>query len=327
MTRIAAIDVGSLTVRLAVAEVIGAGRFRVVLHRREVTGLGRGLSETGVLARDAVQRTLAALAEFAGEIRRQEVSRTRAVATQAARQAMDGAQFLQRAAEVLGGPVALISPEEEARLTLKGVRSALEPQILQQGPVVVFDLGGGSSEFVLLTPGREPYFAGLPLGVLNLSGDHAVSDPPRPEEVAALHQEVALRLQIFYKEAFTGLLPQPPTLVGTAGAVTTLAAMAQEMTVYEARLVNNYRLTQRRLEELAQTLVSLPECERARLPGMEPAKAGVMVAGALMVMAILRTFGQDGLITIDAGLLEGLLQDLAQGGRAWRPPASFSPSA
>ena len=311
MTRIAAIDVGSLTVRLAVAEAAGPGRFQVLAHRREITGLGRGFKEGGCLDPDAVSRTLAALREFGREMASMGVNEARAVATQAVRQAKDGQEFLVRAGEALGAPVHLISPAEEARLTLIGVLSALDPEILAHGPVVVFDVGGGSSEFVLLRPGEEPFFAGLPLGVLSASEAQPVGDPPEPERVSALSGSIAHQVKKFYKKNFTTFLAGPPVLVGTAGAVTTLAAMDQEMREYDPQRVNNYRLGRDRLENLAARLAALPEAERAKLPGIEPAKAGVMVAGAFIVLSILQVFGRDYLVSIDAGLLEGLLAEMA----------------
>lgn len=310
MDLLAAVDVGSLTVRLAVAEATGPGCFRVLEQRREVTGLGRGLTGAGPLSPAGVAATLAALAAYGALLKTHQVSRVRAVATQAVRQAADGREFLKQAAAALGWPVELISPEEEARLTLRGILTALDPTLPAAGPTLVFDVGGGSSEFVLLDPPQEPYFAGLPLGVLNLNAHIPVSDPPRPEEVAALKSEVARRLEIFYKEKFIDR-PIPETLVGTAGAVTTLAAMAQELRQYDAARINNYRLTRARLLELAERICRLPEAERARLPGLEPAKAGVMVAGVILVLAILDLFRRDFLLSVDAGLLEGVLAELA----------------
>ncbi len=311
MTRIAAIDVGSLTVRLAVAEVEGAGRFRVVCRRRAITRLGEGVATAGRLSPAAVARTLTALAGFGRELAAREVVRTRGVATQAVRQAADGGEFLAQAGAALGVPVAVISPEEEAHLTLQGVLSALEPGILASGPVVLFDLGGGSTEFVLLIPGHAPVFAGLPLGVVSLTEAYPLGDPPEADRLAGLQEVVARQLEIFYKNNFMARLASPPTLVGTAGAVTTLAAMAQELRVYEAARVNNYRLTKVRLKELARLIYCLPGERRALLPGLEPAKAAVMVAGVLVVLEILATFSQDALIAVDAGLLEGMLAGLA----------------
>lgn len=311
MTRIAAVDIGSLTVRLAVAEVLGPGRFRVILHRRGITGLGREVAQTEMLTRADQDRTLNALRGFAREMAAHGVDRAQGVATQAVRQARNGQEFLQTAADELNIPVRLLTPEEEARLTLQGVLSALDPKYLHAGPLVVFDVGGGSSEFILVRRDREPVFAGLPLGVLCLSRARPLGDPPRPEKVEDLKRELRRAIQNFYQRHFGRSLEKSPLLVGTAGSVTTLAAMAQEMSVYDPQRVNNYILTKAKVAKLADQLASLPEKERALLPGIEPAKAGVMVAGALIIQAILDISGQDHLVTVDAGLLEGVLAQLA----------------
>jgi exopolyphosphatase/guanosine-5'-triphosphate,3'-diphosphate pyrophosphatase len=312
MARIAAVDLGSLTVRLAVAEVVEPGRFQVILHLREITSLGREVAETGVLSRADQDRTLAALRGFAREIVARGVTRSQGVATQAVRQAQNGQEFLQEAAGVLNIPLRLLSPEEEAHLTLQGVRSALDPKYLDDGPLLVFDVGGGSSEFILVEAGREPVFAGLPLGVLSVSRARPLGDPPHPHKVEDLKRELRRTLQNFYQPRFGVLLEKSPLLVGTAGSVTTLAAMAQEMSEYDPQRVNNFILTREMVAEMAELLAILPEEKRALLPGIEPAKAGVMVAGALIVQAILAVTGQDHLVAIDAGLLEGVLAQLAQ---------------
>ena len=310
--RIAAIDIGSLTVRLAVAEVVEPGRFQVLAQRREITGLGRDVAETGQLSPADQDRTIESLKGFAQEMAALRVVRGQGVATQAVRQAKNGKEFLRAAEKVLNLPVRLLTPEEEAHLALSGVLSALDPKYRDAGPLVVFDVGGGSSEFILVRRDREPVFAGLPLGVLSLSRTRPLGDPPRPEKVADLKEELSRKLQNFYQEHFRGLLEGSPTLVGTAGSVTTLAALAQEMTAYDPKKVNNYLLTRAKVAELAQRLAALPEKERSRLPGIEPAKAGVMVAGALIVQTILEVFSQDHLVAIDAGLLEGVLANLAR---------------
>ncbi len=324
--RVAALDLGSLTVRLAVGEAGETGRVRVLRQHREVTGLGEGLAQTGVLAPEAMARTLKPLKGFVRELKAQGVARCQAVGTQALRQAQNREVFLKELAD-LGLQVRLLSSAEEARLTLKGVLSALRPEFLQAPALVVFDVGGGSSEFTLIRPGREPIFAGLPLGVLTLSQARPLGDPPRPEAVAALEQEITRELESFYQASFEHLLPKPPRLVGTAGAVTTLAAMSLKMSPYDPDRVNNTILTRGQVEELAALLARLPEAERARLPGMEAAKAGVMVAGALIVLTILKTFRQEALITIDAGLLEGVLEEMVSfGGRGRGGPQPLAPS-
>lgn len=322
--RFAAVDLGSLTVRLAVAARLAPGRFQVLGYYREVTGLGEGLAASETLAPAAMARTLKALKNFVQVMRAEGVEASRVVATQAVRQARNREAFLQEVRE-LGLAVSLLSPEEEARLSLKGVLSALAPEFLAAPELVVFDVGGGSTEWSLIRQGQEPEFASLPLGVLTLSQARPLGDPPRPEAVAALKQEISARLGEFYRQNLQPHLSAPPYLVGTAGAVTTLAALALKMSRYDASQVNNLILTRAQLADLAELLGRLPEADRARLPGMEPAKAGVMVAGALMVLTILEISRQDSLVAIDAGLLEGVLgemtEDFGGGGRGLWPLA------
>lgn len=313
MTRIAAVDIGSLTVRLAVAEVAEPGKFQVVLHRREITGLGREVDATGALSQADQDRTLEALEGFAREMAAQGVDQGQAVATQAVRQAHNGQEFLQAAQKVLNLPVRLLTPEEEARFTLSGVLSVLDPKYGEAGPLLVFDLGGGSLECILVRPGQEPVFGGLPLGVLSVSRAKPLGDPPQPLRVEDLKRELRRAFQDFYQRQFKKFVENSPVLVGTAGTVTTLAAMAQEMAEYDPQRVNNYILNRELVEDMAEVLSQLPEKKRSLIPGLEPAKAGVIVAGAFIVQAILAVVGRDHLVCVDAGLLEGVLAELARG--------------
>jgi len=308
----AALDLGSLTVRLAVAEEVGGGKFRLLVHRREITGLGQGLAATGELAPGGMARTLEALKDFQQVMAAHQVEIYRAVGTQALRQARNRHLFLDRLHEALGLAVEVLTPEAEARLSLTGVLSALSPEVLASPAVLVFDVGGGSSEFALVRPGREPVFASLPLGVLTLSQARPLGDPPIPEKVAALKEELAARLGFFYEETIRPHLGADPCLVGTAGAVTTLAAMHLRLREYDPHKINNLNLTRVQVAALAELVARLPEAARAGLAGIEPAKAGVMVAGALIVLTLLKVCRQDSLVVIDAGLLEGVLYDLAR---------------
>ncbi|MBM4284298.1 MAG: Ppx/GppA family phosphatase [Deltaproteobacteria bacterium] len=310
--RLAALDLGSLTVRLAVAEGYGPGHRRIVHRGREITGLAEGMTNTGELAHPAMARTLAAVAHFAREIDRRQVERVLAVATQAVRQARNREAFLAEVRKVWPWPVEVLPPAAEARLTLAGVLSVLDPAVPASGPVLVFDLGGGSTEFALIRPGQEPVLLSLPLGVLTLSQTRPLGDPPEPGRVAALQQELRERLQNFRRERFPGLPGSGLRLVGTAGAVTTLAAMSLKMTAYDPERVNNLTLTRGQVEELAALLMSHFEAERARLPGVEAKKAPFMPAGALIVLAVLEMCGAEGLTVSDAGLLEGVMAALAK---------------
>jgi exopolyphosphatase/guanosine-5'-triphosphate,3'-diphosphate pyrophosphatase len=309
--KFAALDLGSLTTRLAVAAPTPTGGFRLLVHRRKVTGLGQGLAATGELAPEGMARTMAALKDFQQVMAAQEVKVYRAVGTQALRQARNRQVFLRMVQDSLGLTVEVLASAEEARLTLTGVLSALDPKVLAAEALLVFDVGGGSTEFALVRPNTEPLFASLPLGVLTLSQARPLGDPPVPTKVAALKEELHAQLKAFGHERIEPNLPAAPRLVGTAGAVTTLAAMHLQLRAYEADKVNNLVLTKGQVAALAELVCGLPEAERARVIGLEPAKAGVMVTGALIVLTILEVFRQDSLVAIDAGLLEGVLQEMA----------------
>lgn len=308
MRSFAALDLGSLTVRLAIAEKGSSGGFRILLHRREITGLGQGLAQTGALAQEGMDRTFQALQVFGQVMADYQVERYRAVATHAVRAAGNGAAFLERLRAELGLFVEALPPEEEARLSLQGVLSVLAAKYLAT-PILVFDVGGGSSEFALVRLGQAPRFGSLPLGVLTLTQARPLGDPPEPEKVAALHADLAGKLRRFRDQTFPDDLGKKnsPRLVGTAGAVTTLAAMHLRLTAYDPHQVNNLVMTRKQVAELAGLISRLPEAERARLPGIEPAKAAVMVAGALIILSIMEVFDQDSVVVIDAGLIEGVL--------------------
>jgi exopolyphosphatase / guanosine-5'-triphosphate,3'-diphosphate pyrophosphatase len=307
----AALDLGSLTTRLAVAAADGAGGYHLLAQHREITGLGQGLAATGELAPEGRARTLAALRRFQQVMAAQQVGAYRAVGTQALRQAKNRQVFLDEVREALGLNVEVLTPEAEARLSLAGVLSVLDPQVQAAQAVLVVDVGGGSSEFALVRPGRAPRFASLPLGVLTLSQARPLGDPPEPEKVAALQQEVTARLRAFLREKIEPDLPGPPRLVGTAGTVTTLAAMQLQLREYDVDQVNNLILTRDQVAALAARMGGLTEAERARLIGIEPGKAGVMMAGTLIILGLLMVCRQDSLVVIDAGLLAGVLQELA----------------
>jgi exopolyphosphatase / guanosine-5'-triphosphate,3'-diphosphate pyrophosphatase len=308
--RFAALDLGSLTVRLAVAQRTPAGTLKVLEHRREITGLGQGLAATGELTPEAMARTLKALKTFRQVMGARQVEVYRAVGTQALRQARNRQIFLDRLQDDLGLAVEVLTPEAEARLSLAGVLSVLDPHLLTS-PVVVFDVGGGSSEFALVVPGQAPIFASLPLGVLALSQAHPLGDPPEPDKVSALKRDITAQLTTIYQESLQPHIKGLPHLVGTAGAVTTLAAMQLKMAVYDADQINHTTLSRGQVAALIELMARLPQAERGLLAGIEPAKAGVMIAGGLIILAILEVWGQDRLVVIDAGLLEAVLQELA----------------
>lgn len=297
----AAIDVGTNTVRLLVGKVDG-GRLQPQQYARRITRLGGGYSEIEGLSPQARGRTLAALTEFSQICAEFDVERVRAVGTAAFRRAVNGQSFAREVAEQTGLPLEVISGDEEARLTVAGVMSALDPV---PPAALVMDIGGGSTEFALVASGRILWEQSLPLGVVRLCEE--VAAPAEQQRIihAALqtvHGEIA---------GASGTLPAGLRLVGTAGTVTTLAAIDMAMTSYDWRRVNNYRLPADRLRALHAQLAPLTATAREAIPGLEPGRGDLILPGLEIVLAAIEIFSADALVVSDFGILEGVLLGLA----------------
>ncbi len=334
--RAAAIDVGTNTVRLLVGEPDGAGGYRLIFAAQEITRLGQGLLTDRRLQPEPIQRTLAVLEGFRRLADSHGASRTAVVGTSALREARNRQEFLRRARREMGLDVRVISGEEEARLTLRGVRSALPAvgthcgpvdqghHLLSTGPdamgaplggrLLLMDIGGGSTEFLLADGDAILATASTGLGVVKLTEAHVRHDPPAPAELRAIHDVIAARLARLPAEGLSGLGPTAAglatTFVGTAGTVTTLAAVDLSLTSYDPGRVNGHRLNRDRVEALLGELASLPLARRRTVPGLEPGRADVIVAGALVCMVVMETLGFTSIVVSDGGLREGILLDL-----------------
>ncbi len=323
--RVAAIDLGTNTVRLLVGEPDGRGGYRPVFAAQEITRLGQGLLPDRMLQPEPIRRTLDVLLRFRRAAESHAVTRIAVVGTSALREARNRAVFLERARREAGLEVRAVSGEEEARLTLLGVRAALRTG---RGRLLVMDIGGGSTEF-LLADGSEVLTAvSTGLGVVKLSEAHLRSDPPSPNELAAVREVVAARMARLKSQELPDVRPGPSgralTLVGTAGTVTSLAAIDLTLDPYDPDRVNGHRLSRRRIHALARQLASLPLVRRQRVRGLEPARADVIVAGALVCLGAMDGLGFPELTVSDGGLREGILLDLLTRSPAGSPsgPAS-----
>jgi exopolyphosphatase/guanosine-5'-triphosphate,3'-diphosphate pyrophosphatase len=298
--RVACVDIGTNSVLLLVAEQAPGGEVRAVVERATITRLGQGVDATGELAPEARARTLRCLESYAEEARRLGASRVLAVGTSAMRDARGGADFAREAAALLGEAPRVISGGEEARLTFRGALSGLR---LPPGPALVFDVGGGSTELIVgEVSGGSPCIeraASLDVGSVRLTERHLRSDPPLPSEVEALRVEVDRLLTAF---------PPAPgaSLVGVAGTVTTLAAVARGVVPYDGARVHGLDLAASEVESLTHRLASLPVAERRELPGLEPKRADVIAAGALLVERLIRWAGGPRLLVSDRGVRWGL---------------------
>lgn len=299
--RVAAIDIGTNTVLLLVAEKRDDGAIVAVAERAQITRLGEGVDRARSLAPAAVERTLACLADYAREIATLGCERVDAVGTSAMRDAAGGEAFVARAGELLGARPRTISGDEEARLTFAGALSGLEVA----GPVVVFDVGGGSTEIVrgearAGASGRVESAVSLDVGSVRLTERHVRSDPPTPAELDDARAAVDV--------ALAGLAPPPPgtPLVGIAGTVTTLAAVARGVAPYDGARVHGARLPAAEVVACARRLAALRLAERREVRGLDPKRADVIPAGGAIVEALLAWSRSPELVVSDRGVRWGL---------------------
>jgi len=314
--RAAAIDIGTNTVLLVIAER-HASSTRTLLERATITRLGEGVDRTRCLADAARERTLACLATYAKLVRDARVERVAAVGTSALRDARGGDVFLDAAERVLGVRPRVVLGAEEAELTFRGALSGLA----LHGDVVVFDVGGGSTEIVVGRAGAPPSMSAavsLDVGSVRLSERHVNTDPPSDEAIAAARSAVG---QVLREGA-----PKPAkdaVLVGVAGTVTTLAAIDQALEVYDPDRVHGARLARASVERELGRLAALPLAERRNVPGLEAGRADVIVMGAAIVLEVLLWAGASSLVVSDRGVRWGVLEGLLASGPARARPQRF----
>lgn len=300
MKKAGAIDVGSNTLRLLIAQIEG-NRVLPVCRDREMVRLGRNFFPERVIGRQPLDLALKVLERFQRTGAQQGVARFRAAGTGILREASNTRQFIEAVRRTTGIALEILSGDEEARLSALGVRSVFQEL---PGPACIFDLGGGSVEFTWLKAGRLRRTISLPLGAVGLTERFLISDPPTKKELGTLRKHCLETLQkkITIKDS-------RGCLIGTAGTVTTLSAMAQKMTEYDPARINGSVLDRGTLDRLLWELTSIPLAARRKLPGLESGRADIIAAGLMAVQSILDFFDADTLRVSDAGLLEGLLLD------------------
>jgi exopolyphosphatase/guanosine-5'-triphosphate,3'-diphosphate pyrophosphatase len=307
--RVAAIDLGTNTVRLLVADVAaGAGDWRPVLADQRVTRLGEGLAAAGRLVEPATRRTADAVAAYVEQARAAGAARLVVVATSAVREAANGAAFTAALERRTGVPVQVISGDEEARLTLAGVRHGLDRRPPESSLMLVFDIGGGSTEFILARGETVLAASSLRLGVVPLAERFPFDGPVDWPRYNAMAAEIRDRLAGEVAAAIRS--GRPERLVGTAGTVTTLAALDLGLAAYDPGRVQGHALTRVAVERLLARFGGLSAAERGRLPCLEPGRADLIVAGTAIVLATMTLVDVDVLVVSDAGLREGILAQL-----------------
>ena len=257
-----------------------------------------------------MDRALATFAEFATLLNKHNIppERTFAAATAAMREAANGQDFAERVKAETGIEIQIISGVDEARISLAGACSVLNHDT--QEDMLLFDIGGGSTEFIRAHAQQRIDDISRKLGVVRLVEAHLHSDPPSPEDYAALKQ--AADAHLAEVEAFWPDHKAPKHLVGTAGTVTTLAAAALDLSPYDAEKINNYRMGRADFVTLRDHLLSMTHQQRQQIRTIEAGRSDLIIAGLAIVDAVMQRWHYDELITVDAGLLEGLWLEIAR---------------
>jgi len=295
----ASIDLGTNTVRLLIGTATDG---KIARHHifRQITRLGGGFSKETGISREAAQRTIAALKEFSAIIKAYKVTELRAVATSAVRDAVNRDEFCHDVLSASGIGLEVISGEEEARLTLSGVISGLD---VVADTLLVFDVGGGSTEYTVAVADKIIFTRSLPLGVVRLTEGQgstaAIADKIEKELTLLLAEMNAAGMTALFKDA---------TLIATAGTATSLAAIDLGLADYDYSKVNNHRITSIRIREIFDRLAPLSPPERLRqIIGLEEGREDLIFAGTLLTMKSMEMFGIKSLKVSDFGLLEGIL--------------------
>ena len=304
--RLAGIDIGTLTCRLLVADVQMPYQFAEIDAGRKILRLGEGVDQHKRLAHDAMNRVVSTLTEWRERTAKYAVDATVVVATSAVRESENRQEFLTRVKRETGWDVDVLTGKEEARRTLLGIRFGLPTHV---SDFIGLDIGGGSTECILAKNEQSPKMISLDLGVVRLLERVFHHDPPTPQD---LHNaESVIDAQLANMKQMFGPLPDIP-LVGTAGTVTTLAAMAQQLKQYDHGRVHNYELTLATITRLEKDLVSKTGSERLKMSGLEPGREFVIMPGTVILRRIMETLNQSACLVSDYGLREGILVDLAE---------------
>ncbi|MFC7841301.1 exopolyphosphatase [Streptomyces sp. NPDC001046] len=308
MSRVAAVDCGTNSIRLLVADVDPATGALTDLDRRmTVVRLGQGVDRTGRLAPEALRRTFAACREYAGIIKELGAQRLRFVATSASRDAENRDEFVRGVLDILGVEPEVITGDQEAEFSFTGATKELAGGDRLPTPYLVVDIGGGSTEFVVgddrVRAARSVDIGCVRMTERHLVRDGVVSDPPSPEQVAAMRADIEAALDLAEE---TVPLREARTLVGLAGSVTTVSAIAQELPAYDSEAIHHSRVSLDRVREITEWLLRSTHAERAAVPSMHPGRVDVIGAGALVLLSIMERTGAQEVVVSEHDILDGI---------------------
>ncbi|CAN5331165.1 Ppx/GppA phosphatase family protein [soil metagenome] len=316
MPRVAAIDCGTNSLRLLITDLSQAGSGKPpaeVLRRMEIVRLGAGVDRTGELAPEAIERTRIALTGYAAQIADLGVERVRMVATSATRDARNRGDFEAMVTELLGRPAEVITGTEEAALSFLGATASL-PMLDENppAPYLVVDIGGGSTEFVLGTETATVTASmSVDIGCVRLTERHLASDPPTPDEIGAAEFDIRVALDSVLEAV---PVRQPLTLIGLAGSVTTVAAVALGLPAYDAGAIQHSRIPVGAVRSTTAGLLTMSRAQRAALPVMHPGRVDVIGAGALILRVIMDAWEIDSVLVSEHDILDGIAASLADVG-------------
>jgi exopolyphosphatase/guanosine-5'-triphosphate,3'-diphosphate pyrophosphatase len=312
VTRVAAVDCGTNSIRLLVADLDpDSGTLSEVDRRMEIVRLGEGVDRTGRLAPAALVRTFAACDHYAEVVRRTGAERVRFVATSASRDVENRDEFVAGVLARLGVEPEVVTGDEEAALSFTGATRELLGSGLVQ-PYLVVDIGGGSTELVL--GGRTVEAArSVDVGCVRMTERHLHDDPPTREQVAAARADVEAAVRL---AAESVPLQKAATLVGLAGSVTTVAAMALDLPAYDRDRIHHARISAADVHRVADTLLAMSHAERAALPFMHPGRVDVIGAGALVLAVVMEHAPVDSVVVSEHDILDGIAWSCGEAGRS-----------
>ncbi|MFF8608762.1 exopolyphosphatase [Streptomyces sp. NPDC015346] len=304
MTRVAGIDCGTNSIRLLVADVDPETGELIELDRRmTIVRLGQGVDRTGRLAPEALERTFAACREYADVIRELGAGRLRFVATSASRDAENRDEFTRGVLDILGVEPEVISGDQEAEFSFTGATAELHGT----ETYLVVDIGGGSTEFVVGNKHVEAARS-VDIGCVRLTERHVRSDPPSAEEIAAIRADVRAALNL---AAETVPITRADTLVGLAGSVTTVAAIALGLQEYDSERIHRSRISYEQVAEVVGRLLASTHEERAAISVMHPGRVDVIAAGALVLLEIMERIGAREVVVSEHDILDGIALSVA----------------
>ncbi|MER6203877.1 Ppx/GppA phosphatase family protein [Streptomyces sp. NPDC001642] len=308
MTRVAAVDCGTNSIRLLVADVDPATGQLVDLDRRmTIVRLGQGVDKTGRLAPEALERTFAACRDYAAIIKELGAERLRFVATSASRDASNRDDFVRGVLDILGVEPEVVTGDEEAELSFTGATRELTGRDDLATPYLVVDIGGGSTEFVVgddaVRAGRSVNIGCVRMTERHLVRDGRVTDPPTPDQITAMRADIEAALDLAEE---TVPLREARTLVGLAGSVTTVSAIAQDLPAYDTEAIHHSRVSYDRVREITESLLRSTHAERAAIPSMHPGRVDVIGAGALVLLSIMERVGASEVVVSEHDILDGI---------------------